>query len=1007
MALNNIGIGFALSAQDQASAVIQRLTGKFEQLGAEGSRAAQSIAAAFKGMGRDLATAGVGVGGLAAAFNLAGRAGEFNEHLRQAGAIAGATTEQLRHLRDVSFQTSMQRNDAAATEVAETLKMLQLEGYNAEDALATLNPTLDLMAVSMGAISREQAAGLLNDNLGEFGMQANQAAEFVDKFAFATRSLGFQANELGPALTGIARGANLAGASFDDSLLLLGLLKTKLPAAGQAASQANAAFMQLSNPAVLKKLGGMVSVVDKVTGKQRSWGAILTDLAKKTEKMTEAQRAQFLMGTFGGKSAGGLTIALDALKEGVTSSTGEVLKGAAAIEYLTNSISNSQGVAEDIRKRSQQGIGFMGRAIQRDLATIGTQIGEAFEEALLPVLEVVKEVTGFIKGLINTIPEPFKVFAARGLVVMSTILLTLGAFRLFARGLTLIKGLLGLTSEATKEQGKAASFLGAMFEKAAAAVDSNVGAAGRAAAGFLKTKYTMLDAKLALWQMRIAARQARAAISDFAGRVVSGIKNIPHTFRLAVFNVRLGVRQIGNFLRNAGHHFRVLAFDAKLYMRQLGAAIAAQIPKLRAFASALPGAALRRAGGAVSWFTGKLFSMWGLLAVAGTAFAALRKHSDKAGKGGESMWGKFKLGYDGLMQLFTTGELSGAVAKALREPSNKGVLNVLVRIWNFGQKVVDFFDGMAEGFARAIAANSGTFDKFGTALSKLLDAFGRLLGITSDTQGGVGDVGKSGERMGVLLGNAISRVIDGLTFVIDTITRVVNWLDSLDPSTRKWLLALGAVAFFFRGPLMGAIMSVATSGFSALASGALGAAAKMGPALLTALGPIALVAAGLAGLVSIIKQLHDNWDDIRYFFEGMPVAVNSKQAELNKKIEAAGLEFHEDPKTGVITYTKKTKPTAASAAPAAAAAAAAGTSSPGIAAVPAGAGNTPEQLAAMQRAQAATAAELKRVAGRPINVNVPLVVDGQTLATVQKQVSEGNAHRGYSGRGGPRSNQGG
>ena len=126
-----------------------------------------------------------------------------------AGAAANASAEEMEHLREAALGVALKGTGTSAADAAEALRELVQEGFSANDAAKALGPTLNLVAIGFGQISRSQAAGLVNDTLREFRLGAEQAGPLVDKLALAMRSFGIRASELEPALRGVATGASL------------------------------------------------------------------------------------------------------------------------------------------------------------------------------------------------------------------------------------------------------------------------------------------------------------------------------------------------------------------------------------------------------------------------------------------------------------------------------------------------------------------------------------------------------------------------------------------------------------------------------------------------------------------------------------------------------------------------------------------------------------------------------------------------------------------------------
>ena len=207
------------------------------------------------------------------------------------------------------------------------------------------------MALGFGQISRAQAAGLVNDTLGEFRLGAEAAAPLVDKLALLMRSFGLRATELEPALRGVATGASLTGASLDDTLIALGLTKSVLPSVEQAARSVNLAFNQLASDHTRKELAAIGVQVTNSSGKMRPLIEILSSLNTRTARMSESQRENALASIFSARAGGGLTAIMQALSDGIRDSSGHLIVGTQAIEQLRSQMAGAAGTASAMRER--------------------------------------------------------------------------------------------------------------------------------------------------------------------------------------------------------------------------------------------------------------------------------------------------------------------------------------------------------------------------------------------------------------------------------------------------------------------------------------------------------------------------------------------------------------------------------------------------------------------------------------------------------------------------------
>jgi hypothetical protein len=110
VALNNLGLGFVFTARDLASGAIGNLERNFMSLDRRVGLGTENIQSAFQQLGVGLAVFTAGAATVGAAFSLANAAGRFEQAVASAGAIAGATAEELTRLHDAAIEAGSPRS---------------------------------------------------------------------------------------------------------------------------------------------------------------------------------------------------------------------------------------------------------------------------------------------------------------------------------------------------------------------------------------------------------------------------------------------------------------------------------------------------------------------------------------------------------------------------------------------------------------------------------------------------------------------------------------------------------------------------------------------------------------------------------------------------------------------------------------------------------------------------------------------------------------------------------
>ena len=203
MALNNLGLGFVFTARDLASGAIGNLERNFMSLDRRVGLGTENIQSAFQQLGVGLAVFTAGAATVGAAFSLANAAGRFEQAVASAGAIAGATAEELTRLHDAAIEAGL----ATQFSPTQALQDLAAAGYNVTESVSLLNPVLGLAAGSLGQLTPSQAAGLASQAMKAFGLSIDEASISVDRMLQAVNVFALDASEHPMALGTVSRGA--------------------------------------------------------------------------------------------------------------------------------------------------------------------------------------------------------------------------------------------------------------------------------------------------------------------------------------------------------------------------------------------------------------------------------------------------------------------------------------------------------------------------------------------------------------------------------------------------------------------------------------------------------------------------------------------------------------------------------------------------------------------------------------------------------------------------------
>ncbi len=432
--LNNLGLGILLEAKDEFSHVMEKAKHQFHEVDKSSEKLATETA---KHLGKwTLAIAAASVAAVAAggaiAYHLASEAAEGSMIIAQAGARAGATAEQMEALRKAADNVGLRGLGTSGDEAATMLKELIVNGMGVEGALASLDATIRLTKASMGELAGPQAAQAVANILKEFHLNAGDSGDVVDKLAVAMRMFGASATDLVPMVTGVARGAQLAGASFEDALAAVGLAKKVMPDAGTAIMGVNMALSGLAGGAARAKLGALgVRTIDSMTGGMRPLLSILADLDKRMSGLSEGDKARKIGAVFGPRGAGTIVAIMAELGRGIRAASGEMVYGARAAEELNRQMANSRGAAAEMTAGLEGEFKTQQNRVRKSAATMIDFLGEPFKEVLTPVLAGVNYM---LKSINRSLADGSGVWGAVGAAAAKVGLAFQGIVQLFEQG---------------------------------------------------------------------------------------------------------------------------------------------------------------------------------------------------------------------------------------------------------------------------------------------------------------------------------------------------------------------------------------------------------------------------------------------------------------------------------------------------------------------------------------------------------------------------------------------
>jgi len=375
-------VTITIGAKDSASAVLTRLTGNVSRFASKAGASFQRVGAGMSQVGRSFAKFGL-VAGAGLAVSVKAFA-SFDDAIQRVSAVSGAAGKDLDRMREKAKELGSTTSFSAA-QAAEGMQMLGQAGFDTNEILAGIGPTLALAAA--GGLELKEAADIASDVGSAFGLTAAEIARVSDVMAVAATSTNTNVSLMGETFKNFASTARVAGQDIEEASVGLGILGNSGVKAADAGTQLKIVFQQMvKEKKALEGLG--VSAVD-ADGNFRDLMDVMLDLGKVTSKMSEEKRLATLMQIFG---RGARAAAI------LTNSTTE------EVDKLRLKMREAEGAAKSMAETMLSGLGGAGVKIKSALEGVQIALIESFQEPLKKIAANLQTVLGAITRWIQAHP---------------------------------------------------------------------------------------------------------------------------------------------------------------------------------------------------------------------------------------------------------------------------------------------------------------------------------------------------------------------------------------------------------------------------------------------------------------------------------------------------------------------------------------------------------------------------------------------------------------------------
>lgn len=301
---------------------------------------------------------------------------DFDDKIRQAGAVSNATAQEMVLLRDKAKEMG-ETTRFKASEAAEGLLYLGMAGFTVTQQLAALPDVLKL--ASAGTMDLGTSSDIVTNILTGYGMSVDDLNDVGNKLVATFTGSNTSLMELGYAFSYAGPVAKSAGQDFDETATILGLFANAGFKGERGGTALRGALSRLIRPTRLVKeaMADLQWEAVGANGKIKPMTQVIAELKEKMVGMKDAERAATIVKLFGIEAGPAMAAAIGT--------------SADEIERLKNKIVESGGELDRVAGEMEDGIG--GKLRELGAAWEGVQIamGEAMEEGDIDFITTLTE----------------------------------------------------------------------------------------------------------------------------------------------------------------------------------------------------------------------------------------------------------------------------------------------------------------------------------------------------------------------------------------------------------------------------------------------------------------------------------------------------------------------------------------------------------------------------------------------------------------------------------------
>lgn len=344
---------------------------------------------------------------------------DFESQMSRVGAIAGATSDELKQLSDSALELGASTSKSAS-EVAIAQEGLAAMGFTTQEIIGAM-PGVISAAESSGA-DMAQTADVMASALNVFGLEASDATRVADILAQTANQSAADITDMQYALKYAGGPAAALGVSLEELSGSIGIMTDAGLTGENAGTALRGALLGLLSPSEKnsKMMDTMGIAITDAEGNFVGLSKLVDNLGKSMEGQTETQKAATLASLVGKEAVSGMLALMSA--------------GPAEIDKVTKSLENSGGASAEAAKKMKDNLGGaldeLGGAFETAAITIGTILTPAIHKGTAMIQGLVEKFQNASPAAQKTAVVVAGLAAALGpfLVVAGQVGLALGGF---------------------------------------------------------------------------------------------------------------------------------------------------------------------------------------------------------------------------------------------------------------------------------------------------------------------------------------------------------------------------------------------------------------------------------------------------------------------------------------------------------------------------------------------------------------------------------------------------